>query len=175
MKKLTILIFLLASSLGFSQKTLEIYNYSTKTITVSIIVTKPPTGIYPWFASVTPATITIPAGGQYIMQNNSNIYRFPFLSTTSTPQITNWRKVVQSTGGNGSFTNVTSQVAWPLGNSQSFNYLSFTVNNGTLGGGNIGEPTGSNVTNSTNHWAVDYDASFITSTLIFNTIVFYDI
>lgn len=111
MKKNILFLLLLICSFSFAQKSLEIYNYSTKTITISIVVTKPPTGIYPWFASVTPATITIPAGGQYILQNNSNIYRFPFLSPSSTPQITNWRKVIQSTGGNGSFTNVTSQVA----------------------------------------------------------------
>ena len=179
MKKIIFFLFALFSIGGYSQKTLEIYNYSaTKSLSISIIITKPQTGIYPWFGSVTPSIITIPPGGQYVLQNNANLYRFPFYSPTSSPLITNWRKVVQSTGGNGSFTNVTSQVAWPLGTTQFFNNISFTVNNGLQGGNTVGEPIGSvtsSITNTTYNWAIDYVPSYVTSTLIFNTIVFYDI
>lgn len=85
---------------------------------------------------------------------------------------------MQSTGGNGSFTNVTSQVAWPQGDNQYFNYLSFTVNNGLQGGGNIGElgqyVSTVNLANNTYHWEADYD-NFTNGTTIINTIVFYDI
>lgn len=177
MKKIFLLLTLLTISLGFTQKRLEIYNYSSKTMNVYIIVTKPTTGTFPWFASVSPTTITIPAGGQYILQNNSSVTRFPFSSSLSSPVITNWRKVVQ-VGSGSSFTNVTSANAWPQGDNQVFSYLSFTVNNGAQSGGNIGElgPNVSTVTlpNYNYNWEADYD-NFTNGTTIINTVVFYDI
>lgn len=63
MKKLLIILFLSFSILTFSQKRVEIYNYSTKTISISTIISKPTTGIYPWFASITPSVINIAPGG----------------------------------------------------------------------------------------------------------------
>ena len=179
MKKLLLILFLSIGIFGFSQKTLEIYNYSSKVINLGIITTKPATGIYPWFGSTQPSSITINPGGSYVLQNNSNIYRFPFNSPTSSPFITTWRRSVQSTGGNGSFTSVSSNTAWTLGNGQFFNYLQFNVNNGLQGGGNIGESgffvPSNPLVNNTYNWQADYVLDNIRSTLIFNTVVFSDL
>lgn len=145
-----------------------------------MIVTKPSTGTYPWLASVTPSTIVIAPGDQYILDNNTNIYRFPFDSPTSYPLITNWRRVTAPTtpGGNAIITNVTSQTAWTLGNGQFFDYVSFVVNDGTQDGGNIGESSfwvsANPLINMTYNWQAEYDL-FVNGNTIINTVVFFDI
>lgn len=173
MKKIIIILSLIVGLSGYCQKSLEIYNYSSQSITLINIVTKPPTGTYPWYASVAPSEIVVPAGGEYILQNASNIYSFPFYSPASVPVITNWRYVVQSSGSNGSFTNITSQTAYAQGTNQTFNYLLFNVNNGYSGGGTSGlnNPI---VQNFTNHWEANHDLYTNGNTSI-NTIVFFDI
>lgn len=181
MKALFSFLCLMLSVGAFSQKTLDIYNYSSRTVTLSMVVTKPASGTYPWCASVTPSTIDILPGGQYTMENTANIYRFPFHSPSTSPYITNWRRVTApaSPGAPAPWTNIVSTTAWALGNSQFFDYISFSMDNYTAGGGNIGEPsfwvTANPLTNNTYHWQADYVADYITSTLIFNTIVFTDI
>jgi|GEM_PF-2308976 len=181
MRKIALFLTLMIGFCGFSQKTLEIYNYSVKTISIQMIATKPPSGIYPWCASVTPSPITIPPGGTYILENTANIYRFPFYSPASSPFITNWRRVVAPVppSQNATFTNMTSQALWPLGTSQFFDYISFNVNSAAAGSGNIGElsfwVTSTTIINTTHHWGADYVADYPAANVIFNTIVFYDI
>jgi hypothetical protein len=180
MKKIALLLLLMSAS-GFSQKTLEIYNYSTKTISVQMIATKPTSGTYPWCASVTPSPITIAPGDSYILENTANVYRFPFYSPLSSTVITNWRRVSAPIppSQNASFVNMTSAQLWPLGNGQFFDYISFNVNSGAAGLGNIGELSfwvpSTTIANTTYHWGADYVADYPATNVIFNTIVFYDI
>ena len=77
------------------------------------------------------------------MTNTADLFKFPFLSTTSVPQITTWRKVnaPAASSSNSTFTPVSSNVAWALGGAQIFDYIDFGVFNGTFyqGGGKVGE------------------------------------
>ena len=181
MKKIALILLLLSGFCGFSQKTLEIYNYSALPVTVTMIVTKPASGLYPWCASVSPSVIDIAPGGSYILENTANIYRFPFYSPGSSTVITNWRRVVAPVppSTNATFTNMTSASLWPLGTGQFFDYISFNVNYGAAGFGNIGELSfwvpSTTIANYSNNWGADYVADYPAANVIFNTIVFYDI
>lgn len=180
MKKSFSLLILLLTVGGFAQKTLEIYNLSSKTISLNMVATKHVTDPFPWCASVAPSSISIAPGDSYIMENTSNIYRFPFNSSVSSPVMTNWRRVIAPVppSQNSTWTNISSASAWTLGTSQIFDYITFGVNGGTEGSGSIGEPsfwvTANPLTNTTHGWQAIYDVSYVTSTLIFNTVVFMD-
>ena len=146
MKNIYILLLSLFTVVGFSQKTLKVFNFSSKTVNINMIVTKPNAGTFPWYASTYTNngtnTISIAPGGSYILTNTADLFKFPFLSTTSVPQITTWRKVNAPAAGssNSTFTPVSSNVAWALGGAQIFDYIDFGVFNGTFyqGGGKMG-------------------------------------
>ncbi|MFT3794159.1 hypothetical protein [Flavobacterium sp.] len=181
MKKLFSLLALLLAIGGYAQKTVEIYNFSSKTVSLSMVVTKPASGTYPWCASVAPSPIYIAPGDSYILENTANAYRFPFHSPGSPTYITNWRRVTApaSPGAPAPWSNMLSTAVWPLGNGQYFDYISFYMNNGMAGSGNIGEPsfwvTANPLINTANQWQVDYSGDFVSPSLYFSTIVFTDI
>lgn len=166
----------------YSQKTVEIYNLTSKTVRINSVFTKPLTSDFPWCASVSPNYISINPGDSYILENSSNLYRFPHLSPNSIPQITNWRRVLAPTvpGGNSNWSNITSNTAWILGNNQYFNYLDFSVYNGTSfnGNANIGNisfwVSTNPVSNFTYLWEAAYD-NYTSGNTIIDTVVIYDI
>lgn len=160
MKKITLSLSLaLLCSLGFSQKTVTIYNFSSKIVnigqfntgkyttyigdssnsgsTIDPLVTA--TIGWPKYQSWPQAVIYIPPGGTYTLTHTNNTY-FPFYSPTSSPVINQWRR--QSASG-GAWTVVTSA---SLNNSlavpQRFDFVKFQVldatTNANLGGGNLG-------------------------------------
>ena len=148
-----------------------------------MIVTKPNAGTFPWYASTYTnngtTTISIAPGGSYILTNTSDLFKFPFLSTTSVPQITTWRKVNAPAAGssNSTFTPVSSNVAWALGGAQVFDYLTVTVYNGGqfLGNGGIGEnsffSTNPLLSTPAGNWVANY-VKIVNGNLIEYTVTF---
>jgi hypothetical protein len=178
-------IFILVLFFGIShaQKIVSVYNLSSKTIRLQMIVTKPPTGTYPWCASVSPTQITLaPYSGQFILKNTSSTTKFPFLSTVS-PVITNWRKLVfVPPGPNGSFTNLTSALLYAdaITPNQNFNYLTFSIYNtaNTINlnaGGTIGVSTQPSIPFPSQAISVDYGGFQNTPTEFEHSIIFTDI
>lgn len=100
-----------------------------------MIVSKDQDSGFPWCGSVSPTYITTLSLGQnYKMENLSDQFRFPFNSTVSSPEITNWRWVYppEDENGNSDFVNLPSNVAWVLGSNQVFDYLRFTAFEGSF-------------------------------------------
>ena len=182
MKKFFIITALLFCLQIFSQKSVEIYNFTNQTLRISSIFTKPLTSDFPWCASVSPSFISIDPGDSYVLENTSNIYRFPFYSPNSPTLITNWRRVLEpaTPGGNSNWSNITSNTAWVLGNNQYFNYLEFSMYSGNQynGSGYIGNlnfwVTANPLTNATYQWEIIHD-NFTNGTTIIDTIVVYSI
>ena len=92
---------------GYSQKTFEIYNFSSQTITLIDVVTRAGTS-YPEFHSKPYGPITIAPGDSYILENTSQVFRFPFNSPASVPYITTWERLNSPTA---SATSVSSNTA----------------------------------------------------------------
>ena len=121
MKKIIMIAFLLFSINNYAQKYFEVYNLSTQTIKLADIITRAGTAL-PEYHSKPFGTITIPPGGTYILQNTSNVFRFPFNSPTSVPFVNVWERL----NANGTITfNLASNTAWIAGNSQVFYNLKF--------------------------------------------------
>jgi hypothetical protein len=124
MKKLFLLAALLLGIQGFSQKTYEVYNLTTQTVGLADIITRTNTSGYPEYHSKPFGVVNIPPGGSYILQNTSNVFRFPFESPTSVPYINKWERAASASGP---YTIQTSPAAWFLGNSQVFYRMMFYV------------------------------------------------
>ena len=125
MKNLIIIATLFFSLQNFAQKRLEIYNYTSQTVKLADIITKPNTSAtYPEYHSKINGLITIAPGGMYILENTTapvNTLRFPFLSTANF--LPNWERLNSAS----SSTIQTSNVAWSLGNAQVFTRMLFYV------------------------------------------------
>jgi len=124
MKKLILLALLLGGLPTFAQKTFEVYNYTAYTVQLADIATKVATGTYPEFHSKPSGLISIPPGGSYTLVNTANLYRFPFLSPSSSPTIPTWERLNSASPPT---TYLPSATAWPLGTSQVFKELFFFV------------------------------------------------
>lgn len=142
MKKIFLLSVLFLSIQGFAQKTITIYNLSSTNFDIGEINTKSTAAsTYPRFKSnygTAPTNlIQIPAGTTYILQcSPASVTRFPFLSPTSTPQITSWRRLLTATGTWTAVTSAATSSAY--GNTQIFDFLKTQVGpSGSLGGGNL--------------------------------------
>lgn len=148
MKNLFLITVLFLSIQSFAQKTITIYNLSSTNFDIGEINTKngttptPPTTVtYPVFKSnygTAPNNIIhIPAGTTYILQcSPASITRFPFLSPSSVPQITSWRRKLTAAGTWTAVTSAATSSAY--GNTQVFDFMKTQVGpNGTLGGGNL--------------------------------------
>ncbi len=76
MKRLVLLFLILSANFGFSQKVVEIYNFSSSfDIRLEMIVSKDSgSSGFPWCASVTPhPIITLGFGDVYIMENTITV------------------------------------------------------------------------------------------------------
>jgi hypothetical protein len=134
MKKLLFLIILFAVQ-GYSQKVLQIYNYTSYTVLIGDIVTSAPgstTEFYPDFGPIGP--ISLAPGASYILENSGSLTRFPFQSLGSTPYIANWYRRTSPTN----VLLMTSAAAWVLGNPQVFDRLSFRILNPSSSLGTVG-------------------------------------
>lgn len=119
------LIIVLFSLQMYSQKKLEIYNFTNQTITITDIFTNA-SGAYPEF-HCKGTMIAIPPTGSYILENTSSLTRFPFDSPASSPYIPLWQR---QTGTTIEVT-MPSSIAWTQGDPQSFYRMTFNV--GSLG------------------------------------------
>lgn len=144
MKKILLIAIVLFGLQVFGQKKLEIYNLnSTLSFQIYNIFTNA-SGSNPEFQSKI-TVITIAPGGSYILENTSNIYRFPFLSPSTTPVI-NWMR---------DGVPLTNAAAWVLGNAQVFDKMVF----GTSGSYNVIGPASPSVGGSSGGtaWTADYE------------------
>ncbi len=128
MKKLIFTLVLFLGLQSYAQKTVYILNFSSYTMQVGEIITKPNTGTYPLYTSVYEATSTsgpslLPVGASYIMENPVAT-RFPFYSPTSVPAIKKWKRSTSATIS-GIVTSLSLNNI--LGNTQNFNSIKFQV------------------------------------------------
>ena len=122
MKKIITLLLFVIGLQVYSQKTFEFYNFSNETMKLTDIITRTNGLTLPEYHSKPFGNITIPPGGTYKLVNNTNVFRFPFNSPSSVPFINKWERL----NANGTITsNIASNVAWTLGNSQVFFNLKF--------------------------------------------------
>ncbi|CAM3810279.1 hypothetical protein FLGE108171_15600 [Flavobacterium gelidilacus] len=121
MKKIILFAMLFISLHNYAQKTLEIYNFTSSSVVIYDIFTKPTAGMYPEFHSKPYGGITILPGDSYILENTTNVFRFPFNSPSSIPFINIWERLNSAT----SVTNLNSNIAWTLGNSQVYKGMIF--------------------------------------------------
>ena len=165
MKNIFILLVFVITLQIQAQKTFEVYNFSNQTINLGDIITRSGTAL-PEYHSKPFGLITIPPGGSYILENTSQVFRFPFNSPNSSPFITKWDR----NNANGTTTNnVPSNVAWVAGNSQVFFNLKYFDGNGVLreiGVNQSFEPTPG--------FFVDSTTDQVSPNVWFYTIVFYN-
>lgn len=145
MKKILIIAVVFLSLQSFAQKTVTIYNLSNTNFDIGNFGTRSTAaGGYPIFSSnygTAPNTIIhIPAGTTYILQcSPASTTRFPFLSPTSSPQITSWFRRLTATGAMTALSSTI--VSSTYGNTQIFDYAKTQVGpNGSLGGGTLSLP-----------------------------------
>lgn len=180
MKKVFFYSFMFVCVFGYSQKKLTIYNLTTYQIKIYNIVTKPTVGTYPWCQNGSYALggIGLFPGDSYIVENTTNISRFPFYSPATVNPITSW-KVKNSAAPP---TNTLSQTLWnnnTVSSNQIFNYVFYSVGGspGSNYNGYMGRPgplVGVNpYTNAIQGWTVEYAHVDYSPTNSEDTIVFY--
>lgn len=170
MKKTILILIFVIGLQSQAQKTFEVYNYTGVTIKLADIITRtftnPSTYALPEYHSNPFGLITIPPGGSYKLVNNTNVFRFPFNSPSSVPFITTWERL----NANGTTTpNLTSNVAWTLGNSQSFYNLKLFDSAMILKEVGIVAPT----VTLTGGYTAEYAGSNPSPNVYFYTIVIY--
>lgn len=127
MKKIFSIIILFSLQV-YSQKTFEVYNFTTQTVRLLDIVTNV-SGVYPEFHSKA-NPVTIPAGGSYTLTNAADLARFPFHSPSSSPYIPTWERLdPYIPPASPVSTTMTSNNAWLIGSNQVFDRMVFSVGN----------------------------------------------
>lgn len=122
MKKFFLIIVLFSLQM-YSQKKLEIYNFTNQTVTITDIFTNA-SGTYPEF-HCKGTMIVVPPTGSYILENTLSLTRFPFDSPASSPYIASWQRQTGTTIE----VSMPSSVAWTQGGPQSFYRMTFNVGN----------------------------------------------
>lgn len=152
MKKILLLLFALFGIYGYSQKTLEIYNFTPYTVVIVDMSTNA-SGAYPEFRPNLSIVNFIPLapGANYTLTNTASLTRFPFESPTSVPYIPSWIRMTSATASTG----LTSPVAWVLGNPQVFNWVAFRVLDPL--GGSAGTVGVANPLITSANWVAIYD------------------
>jgi hypothetical protein len=165
MKKLLLILFALFGIYGYSQKTLEIYNFTPYTVVIVDMSTNA-SGTYPEFRPNLSIVNFIPLapGANYTLTNTASLTRFPFESPTSVPYIPNWIRMTSATASTG----LTSPVAWVLGNPQVFNWVAFRVLDPP--GGSAGTVGVANPLITSTNWVAIYD-QFTSGTVTTYTVV----
>jgi hypothetical protein len=157
MKKVFLFSLILVCMFGYSQKKLSIYNYTSFAMKIYSIRTKPTTGTYPYCSGY---SVGLYPGESCILENSSNIAKFPFYSPVTTPTVIsslNWNRYTTATPVNYTGLNLWNTLT---ANSQSFNYITYSVGSITGAGqnsGNFGVSTpGGTYTNVAGGWQVSY-------------------
>lgn len=168
------IVFFVSIESSIAQKVFYFYNFSSHTVEIGGVVTKPDNGDpYPFFDSSVSPLITVLPGELYVLENTSNLFRFPFFSPASVPYIDTWYRVDSPS----SSITIDSMPAWVLGNAQEFHYVKFQVgSSGSLGGGNLGVPGGSSQGDSVQslgNWTALY-SGFQSGNYIEYTCVIFD-
>jgi hypothetical protein len=125
MKKFLILVIVFFGLQSFAQKTVIVNNFSSLQVTIFGLNTITNTNAqYPSIRSVTPANIIIPAGQSRTMSSpTGSLTQFPFNSTASAMQYTNWRRFTSATTS----TPLTITQVMPFANANKFNFVEMTV------------------------------------------------
>ena len=140
MKKIFLSIVFLVGIQGFAQKTITIYNLSSTNFEAQINTKSTTASGYPKLKSILSQTagLKVPPNTTYIMQcTPASLTRFPFLSPTSTPQISIWQRFLNA----NSYASISSAAASSAyGNTQIFDFMKTQVidyPNNSRGGGNL--------------------------------------
>ncbi|MGX7667523.1 hypothetical protein [Flavobacterium pedocola] len=152
MKKIILIATLLIGLQNFAQKTFEVYNLTGYTFNLTDIITRPVGTTYPEFHSKPFGNIPLgPTSAQtsYVLENTSNVYRFPFNSPSSSPVITTWERLSSPS----TVTTFTSNGAWVLGNAQEFYKLKYFDNDNILREIDANNPI---YTSPTYGWTIEY-------------------
>lgn len=133
MKKIVLLSVLFLSIQSFAQKTITIYNLSSENFYLGEINTKSTAAsTYPKFKSDYAGGFDVPAGTTYILEcTPASVTRFPFLSPTSTPQITSWRRQLTAGATWAAITSAATSAAY--GNTQVFDFMKTGMGPGSTG------------------------------------------
>ena len=141
MKKLLWCIALISIS-SYSQKSLNIYNYSAYELNIGTLTTETTAHGYPRYSSYAPFAngnngIHIAPYGEYILQNPVAI-RFPFYSTTTGQVIIDTWIRMEATSGGGAVSSASINTNAIAGD-QIFRYMKFGLDalpgSGLVGGG----------------------------------------
>ncbi len=182
MKKILLLTFFLFGLLGYSQKKVSIYNFSSFPLKIYNVRTKPTTLTFPYYTGYSVGLYPLESA---ILENLGSTTKFPFYSPVITPTVYNstsfnWTKYPAA----GAPTISTGLTLWntTAGNTQVLGSISYNV--GTIDGGGIGgsftipiPPTGPVMSYhfQTTTWQVDYERVYTTSTNYEDVIVFTDL
>ncbi len=177
MKKYALIFALLTFVFGYSQKRVIVYNYTSATMKIYGVVTKPIASgaTFPYCYGY---RVGLGTGESLILENNSNVNKFPFYSPVTTPTIINdlsWTRVTAT----GSTSNISGLTLWnTLGTTQEFNYIEFGHPGitGPGAGGQIGISTpGGHYENILAGFQADYYRFNLSATEYEDWIVFADL
>lgn len=116
-----LLIVILFSLQGYSQKYFEFYNATGQPVIITNLVADSANS-YPEIHSLPFGPITVAPNSTYTLQNTTREYTFPFDSPTSSPYINIWRMVTPS-----SFWNISALDAWLTGHHFDFSRMTFSI------------------------------------------------
>lgn len=125
MKNLLILLTALISCSAFSQKNMEIYNFSNHNFQFQL-ATNPisQSAAYPILDTGT-TLYTLTPGQSIVIYTNSSTTGIPYSSPTSIPFITGWYRKNSSGGAYSFISNASAQAIFQ--NSQRWNFVKFSI------------------------------------------------
>ncbi len=124
MKRLFTILFVLITCAAFSQKTVEIYNFSSHNFDFRLETKPLAAGInYPTLNTGNTLYTLTPAVG-YVIYTNSTTTGIPYYSPLSIPFITGWFRKNSGTAADIPISNTTAQSAFQ--NSQQWNIIKFS-------------------------------------------------
>jgi hypothetical protein len=179
MKKLFFFAFLLIAILGFSQKKVSIYNYSSFSMKIYNVKTKPSTGVtYPYYLGY---SVGLYPNEAALLVNTASTTKFPFYSPVITPTVYgpgsfDWKKYTSALPSPAA----TGLSIWnsAAATTQVFAGIYYSV--GTITGGpsgylafpNAAPYTGTYIGTS---FRIDYDRIYTTPTNYEDIIIFSDL
>lgn len=128
MKKILIVLAIFLGLQSFAQKTVIVNNFSTLQVTIFGVNTIGNNNAqYPAIRSELPVNIIIPAGQSKTMSSPSgSLTQFPYNSTASAMQYTQWRRFTSATTSTTSVNN-SNTFTTLYGNGNKFNFVEMTV------------------------------------------------
>jgi hypothetical protein len=164
MKKALLLAFLLFGLLGYTQKKVSVYNFSSFAMKIYNVRTKPTTGTYPYYVGY---SVGLYPNESAILENNGSTTKFPFYSPVITPTVYwatsfDWTKYPAI----GAPSTTSGSVLWntTAGNTQVLKSITYSV--GAIGGSSGVPLTIPNVAPYTysyiaTTWRVDYERVYL--------------